>query len=81
MPDYRLRFPAALSDGQDDDTREFAAACPACGHPVDIQQPDSDLPDRLLGICFRCRSWFLIHVGGEGEMILTGLPGGQTGAS
>ena len=47
----------ALSDRPD-----ALAACPClhCRAPLDIHQPDSALPDRLLATCAACGSWHLI---------------------
>src|SRR5215831_3941629 len=36
-------------------------ACPRCHAYLSIHQPDQELPDRLLGTCEDCRSWFLIN--------------------
>jgi hypothetical protein len=35
-------------------------SCPHCEDPLDLHQPDSAQPDRLLGTCPDCRAWFLI---------------------
>jgi uncharacterized protein YbaR (Trm112 family) len=34
--------------------------CPGCGDSLTVHQPDENLPDRLLGTCPDCRTWFLI---------------------
>lgn len=34
--------------------------CPVCSHDLDIHQPDEGSPERLLGTCPECGSWFLI---------------------
>src|SRR5215471_14675520 len=36
-------------------------ACPRCHAYLLIHQPDQQLPDRLLGTCYECRTWFLIN--------------------
>ena len=36
-------------------------ACPRCHACLSIHQPDQELPDRLLGTCDECRTWFLIN--------------------
>ncbi len=41
--------------------------CPRCQHPLTIHLPDPDLPDRLLGTCSECKSWFLLD-GGTGNL-------------
>src|SRR4051794_37859480 len=33
--------------------------CPECATPMVIHQPDTRLPDRLLGTCPNCRTWCL----------------------
>jgi hypothetical protein len=35
--------------------------CPACHHDLTFHQPDPECPDRLLGTCEACRTWFLVH--------------------
>jgi hypothetical protein len=35
--------------------------CLACDCELILHQPDPDLPDRLLGTCDECKSWFLIE--------------------
>ena len=42
-----------------DDVVEMA--CPRCHNCLSIHQPDEQLPDRLLGTCEECRTWFLIN--------------------
>lgn len=34
--------------------------CPQCDAYLAIHEPDRELPDRLLGICGGCGSWFMI---------------------
>ena len=34
--------------------------CTSCHDSLVLHQPDEDLPDRLLGTCQECRTWFLI---------------------
>jgi hypothetical protein len=33
--------------------------CSRCRSPLTFHQPDTQLPDRLLATCDRCKSWFL----------------------
>jgi hypothetical protein len=52
--------------------------CVQCDKPLDLQQPDAQAPDRLLGICWTCSSWFLIELATErSEMIMVQLPDGS----
>ncbi|MCA1686619.1 MAG: hypothetical protein LC745_11735 [Planctomycetia bacterium] len=34
--------------------------CLNCRQPLDIHQPDADLPDRMLGTCPACQTWHLL---------------------
>jgi hypothetical protein len=34
--------------------------CGTCGAPLDLHQPDPDLPDRFLGTCRVCKAWWLL---------------------
>ena len=36
--------------------------CQECESTLRLHQPDTELPDRLLGTCDDCKSWFLIDV-------------------
>ena len=47
------------------------ARCTACLSPLELHQPDEQLPTRLLGTCSRCRSWFLIDAV---EKVMVPLP-------
>jgi hypothetical protein len=40
------------------------SACPVCEGVLAIHQPDEQSPERLLGTCMECRSWFLIDEAG-----------------
>jgi hypothetical protein len=35
--------------------------CPGCRHILTLHQPEPRSPDRLVGTCDECESWFLIH--------------------
>jgi hypothetical protein len=43
--------------------------CPNCTDVMTILQPDSELPDRQIGVCEHCKHWYLID-------ILAGVSGG-----
>ena len=48
------------------------ALCLDCHTELLLHQPDPELPDRLLGTCDECKSWFLVDAA-EGTVIpLTG---------
>lgn len=34
--------------------------CAHCHEPLDLHQPDPDLPEREIGTCLDCRTWYLI---------------------
>ncbi len=50
-----LRFPTTVE-------RPVKAHCLNCALPLSLSQPDLDSADRLLGVCERCKGWFLIHL-------------------
>jgi hypothetical protein len=35
--------------------------CRTCGEYLDLHQPDCELPDRLLGTCGNCKTWYLLN--------------------
>ena len=35
-------------------------SCLSCRKPLDIHQPDPDLPERILATCEACKSWHLV---------------------
>jgi len=35
--------------------------CTSCHDSLIMHQPDENVPDRLLGTCPECRTWFLIY--------------------
>jgi hypothetical protein len=39
--------------------------CQECESTLRLHQPDPELPDRLLGTCDDCKSWFLIDLAEE----------------
>jgi hypothetical protein len=49
--------------------------CLNCAGDLSLSQPDLDSPGRLLGVCGRCKHWFLIDLIVDlGEGIISGLP-------
>jgi hypothetical protein len=50
-----LRFPSAVR-------HRIGAHCLKCSLPLSLFQPDLSSPERLLGICERCKHWFLIDL-------------------
>ena len=63
-----LRFPVPVE-------RPAGAHCLNCSSPLSLCQPDLESPDRLLGVCKRCKHWFLIDlIPDRTEGILCRLP-------
>jgi hypothetical protein len=51
------------------------ADCLNCSGSLTLSQPDPDSPERLIGVCDRCKHWFLINlIIDQGEGIISGLP-------
>jgi hypothetical protein len=47
--------------------------CMECDSSVEIHQPDSELPDRMLGTCEQCQTWYLLECdpdAGQAALIL-----------
>jgi hypothetical protein len=59
------------------DSEESCLCCPACHSPLDLHQPDEELPSQLLGICEWCAKWFfLVEIDEDWkESLLFELPG------
>jgi hypothetical protein len=58
--------------------------CLNCKKPLDIHQPDADLPDRLLATCEACKGWYLVECGSDGDQVIVVLlpdPSAIRGAS
>jgi hypothetical protein len=63
-----LRFPAPPA-------RAVRACCLHCSSPLALHQPDPDSPERLLGVCERCKHWFLIDLPPkQSEGVMVRLP-------
>jgi hypothetical protein len=41
-------------------SRSSTNVCPTCTGSLTVHQPDPDLPNRLLGVCHDCKSWFFL---------------------
>src|SRR4051812_37209601 len=66
-----LRFPTAPVKG-------VRACCLHCASPLALHQPDPDFPERLLGVCEKCKHWFLIDLlSNVSEGVLVLLPDTQ----
>jgi hypothetical protein len=54
------------------------AYCLHCGSLLSLSQPDLGSPDRLLGVCERCKHWFIIDlIADRSEGLLCRLPDTQ----
>jgi hypothetical protein len=42
------------------DTGTGSLCCPGCHIPLDLHQPDEELPSQLLGTCEWCLKWFFL---------------------
>ena len=49
------------TDSNPTDTPELR--CPGCGTDLALHQPDALRPERLLGTCDGCDSWYVIDAG------------------
>lgn len=49
--------------------------CSSCDEELDIHQPDLNRPDRLLGTCTCCGTWYLID---DEARVMLALPDPQT---
>jgi hypothetical protein len=59
MPSIQLALEyGRLATGLD---HHSAFRCPDCLGVLTLHQPDVESPDRLLGVCPDCRSWFLVE--------------------
>jgi hypothetical protein len=47
--------------------------CLECRKPLDVHQPDADLPDRMLATCDDCKGWHLIDYKPDGRAALVAL--------
>ena len=49
--------------------------CPTCTNSMDLHQPDTGFPDRMLWTCNHCSTWFLMDIDPEKfEAVLVCLP-------
>jgi len=52
--------------------------CAACGESMELHQPDSGFPERMLWTCEHCGTWFLMDLTpGKPEAVLVLLPDGD----
>ena len=53
--------------------------CLTCGGSLDLHQPDTGSPDRIVGICPKCECWYLLDtIPGTNEAVMVRLPGAET---
>jgi hypothetical protein len=52
-----------------------AQVCPTCTNLMDLHQPDSGFPERMLWTCDHCATWFLMDIDvANSEAVLVCLP-------
>lgn len=56
MATHSFRF--EMDSGSEEPLTEIA--CPRCSEYLVVHMPDPDLPERLLGTCCECKSWYLM---------------------
>ena len=44
-------------------------SCRTCGAPLDVCQPDPNLPDRFLATCPDCLAWSLVESTGDQSVV------------
>jgi hypothetical protein len=53
--------------------------CLTCGGSLDLHQPDAGSPDRIVGVCPKCESLYLLDtIPGTNEAVMVRLPDGET---
>jgi hypothetical protein len=57
-----------------DAAAEGDVCCSVCSKQLILHQPDFDRPDRLLGVCPKCRAWFVVDRQG-GTLLCLPEPG------
>lgn len=71
-PTFRVLAEVEPSKTQDGPRCEGSA----CGHPLELHQPDSGNPDRLLGTCPNCGTWYILdEIGDNRRTVRTRVPG------
>ena len=50
------------------------SCCPRCHEELELIQPDANLCDALLAVCYECPAWYVID-GRDGTMTDLGLSG------
>jgi hypothetical protein len=49
------------------------STCMSCGSSLDLHQPESEVPDRLLGTCPQCQRWYILDFITD-EAVIVSLP-------
>jgi hypothetical protein len=53
--------------------------CLTCGESLELHQPDTNSPDRMVGICAKCGCWYLLDtLSGTNRAVMVRLPDGDT---
>lgn len=57
------------------DSTEGDAVCRKCGSDLTLHQPDTEMPERILGTCDECKTWYVF----DGDLECVELAPRQTG--
>lgn len=55
----KSRDASRLFISEPDSTESDALACRNCGSDLGLHQPDPEMPERILGTCDECKTWYL----------------------
>ena len=55
----KSRDASRLFIAEPDSTESDALVCRACGSDLSLHQPDPEMPERILGTCEECKTWYL----------------------
>jgi len=55
----KSREASPLLISEPDSTESDALVCRKCESDLTLHQPDTEMPDRLLGTCDKCKTWYL----------------------
>lgn len=71
----KSRDAGRLFISEPDSTESDALACRKCGSDLTLHQPDSEMPERILGTCDECKAWYLF----DGDLERVEIAPRQTG--
>lgn len=59
---------------EDESEKRHVFLCPSCKNALELHQPDTHNPERMLGICPGCHRWTLIGVFVDGQVKMISIP-------